>query len=1042
MNISTSAVSRDDPVSAPPHLYALTSSQREIWFDQAIQGRSSMYNIGGYIHIAGAVDPERFERAVSLLARKHDCLRTVLVRGESAGDVPSQTFLGEMPLRVPVREFSQHADPHAAALEGMQARLDEPFDVYGGPLLHFELLKINPGCWYWLIKMHHLIVDGWSIALLCRSLGEIYTALDGGVQPDLTAHSYVSFIEDDREYVGGSTFQRHRRYWLERYQNLPEPLVRARYRGAGRHEVVRSERRSVALARPFYDRLIAFAKGNDSTTFQVILAALYVYCLRSWGRSELVVGLPVLNRANAAHKATAGLFVGVSAVRFNFGTELTCKELLRCIARVLRQEYRYQRFPVSELNREQALQGSDHHQIYDVQLSYERHDYVTMFGSAPGHGRALLNSYQAAPLTVFVREFYDDEDVDLDFVYNLAYFQSWEIDAIQKRFINILDWLMRDVTVQVESVPLHAGTELSQLVLWFVTGLPYSQRCVDELYEAQVVRTPDALAMEHGERRVSYAQLNRAADRLAHYLQSQDDKTKTQVALDLERSVELVCAQRAILKCKAGYVPLDQDAPLERKAFILEDCSAGWVVTLRAHVLPAVGSHRIDLDVIDLVGAERHGRVLDAVGLGGVDAEATDLNGAVGMDLSAGARETEGARGTEQDVVDLKGAADGADLKEPEPGRLAGASNEEPAYVMYTSGSTGQPKGVEIAHRGIVRLVMNNGYAQFTDSDRVAFAANPAFDASTMEVWGALLNGGCAVVIDRATVLQPRRLQQCLLRQLISILFLSSGLFNQMARVLPQAFASLRYLIVGGESLDPQVFAQVLRAGRPQHFLHAYGPTETTTFATTYEIEQVDEQTRTVPIGKPIGNTRFYVLVGRGRPVPIGVEGEIYIGGAGVGRGYLNRPELTAERFVRDPFVSEAGARMYRTGDLGRYLPDGNIEFLGRYDQQVKLRGYRIELGEIEARLQQQPGIGAAVVLAWDASQEPRSDGESAAPARPDVSGDKRLVAYYTLDENAAKDGESAVPDAASLRAQLAASLPEYKVPAAYERLAALPLTP
>src|SRR6185312_10225940 len=356
------------------------------------------------------------------------------------------------------------------------------------------------------------------------------------------------------------------------------------------------------------------------------------------------------------------------------------------------------------------------------------------------------------------------------------------------------------------SIEVLSEAERSQiLVRWNATGLSYPEGCIDELFEAQVARTPDAAALEQGERRLSYGQLNQAADRLAQYLRGQGVKAGARVALDLERSVELVCAQLAILKCKASYVPLDQDAPLERKAFILQDCAAGWMVTLRAHELPPVQACRIDLDGIDLDGTGAGANAIEA----------------------AGAEE------------------------EAEPGGLSGAtgSNESIAYVMYTSGSTGQPKGVEIAHRGIARLVLNNGYAEFTASDRVAFAANPAFDASTMEVWGPLLNGGCAVVIDRSTVLQPRPLQQCLQGQRISVLFLSSGLFNQMARVLPQAFVSLRYLIVGGEALDPQIFAQVLRAGRPQHFLHAYGPTETTTFATTYEIEQVDEHTRSVPIG-------------------------------------------------------------------------------------------------------------------------------------------------------------------------------------------------
>ena len=429
------------------------------------------------------------------------------------------------------------------------------------------------------------------------------------------------------------------------------------------------------------------------------------------------------------------------------------------------------------------------------------------------------------------------------------------------------------------------------------------------------------------------------------------------VAIGLERSIELVLAELAILKCGAAYVPLDQNAPIQRQAFMIEDCQAQIVLSAKGRVVPEMsGAKRIDIDELMLTGQAAHDPAVP------VDSEAT-------------------------------------------------------AYVMYTSGSTGQPKGVMIPHRAVGRLVLNNGYADFQANDRVAFAANPAFDASTMEVWAPLLNGGCIVVIDQAILLDPDVFKHRLEHHAINVLWLTVGLFQQYADRLAGAFSRLRYLIVGGDVLDPRVAARVLKRSPPQHLLNGYGPTETTTFAVTYEVREVPAGPKSIPLGRPISNTRIYILDGHGEPVPIGAAGEIYIGGAGVARGYLNRPELTAERFVADPFAEAPDARMYKTGDLGRYLPDGTIEFLGRNDFQVKIRGFRIELGEIEARLAQHPAVREAVVLA-------REDG-----------GDKRLVAYYTV----APDAEAAGAEA--LRRHLSATLPDYMVPAAYVRLDALPLT-
>jgi amino acid adenylation domain-containing protein len=352
-----------------------------------------------------------------------------------------------------------------------------------------------------------------------------------------------------------------------------------------------------------------------------------------------------------------------------------------------------------------------------------------------------------------------------------------------------------------------------------------------------------------------------------------------------------------------------------------------------------------------------------------------------------------------------------------------GLTSEHLAYVIYTSDSTAQPKGVMVTHRSVVRLVRNTDYVQLGSQDVMAQASNASFDAATFEIWGALMEGGRLVHVGKNELLTPVRIAQVLRQNQITTLFLTTPLFNQVARDAVEAFDHLRYLLFGGEQVEARGVRRVLQAARIQHLLHVYGPTETVTYATWHEVRTVEDG-RTLPIGRPIANTRIYLLDGRGEPVPIGVAGELHIGGAGVARGYGNSPEMTAERFVPDPYAGEAGARMYRTGDLGRWHADGTIEFLGRNDNQVKIRGYCIEPGEIEARLKEHCGVQEAVVV-----------------AREDLAGDKRLVAYYTVAEREKEPVGKITVGAEELRGHLLAKLPEYMAPAAYVRLERMPLT-
>ena len=487
-----------------------------------------------------------------------------------------------------------------------------------------------------------------------------------------------------------------------------------------------------------------------------------------------------------------------------------------------------------------------------------------------------------------------------DLEYSTALFDRETIERHGGYLSRLLEAMAADETQAVDRLPLLGEAERHRLLVeWNATETNTPQHTgVHELVEAQAARTPQACAVVHDDRRLTYAELDASANRLARRLRALGVRPDDRVAIALERSIGLVVAQLAILKCGAAYVPLDQTAPPQRQAFMINDCGARVVLT-------------------------------------GGGAIAPEIDGVTPIDIDH----------------DTPGGPDGRDWE-------SSAAGEATAYVIYTSGSSGEPKGVLTPHRAIVRLAVNNGYADFQSTDRVAFASNPAFDASTMEVWATLLNGGAVVIVDQATLLDPQQFGRWLERHAITVLWLTAGLFHQYADVLAAPFARLRILITGGDVVDPRVAARVLERSPPQRLLNGYGPTETTTFAATYQIREVAPSATSIPIGRPIANTRIYIVDKYREPVPIGAAGEILIGGQGVASGYLNRPELTAERFIASPFV--AGERLYRTGDLGRFRADGTIEFLGRNDFQVKIRGFRIEPGEIEARLAEHPGVREA----------------------------------------------------------------------------------
>ncbi|WP_256082156.1 amino acid adenylation domain-containing protein, partial [Massilia sp. YIM B04103] len=940
----------------------LSSAQQRLWFMAQMDGAGSAYHIPLGLWLDGELNEDALRAALDAIVARHEALRARFVReGEQVlqcfadlgcGFALLETDLSARPADEAKEEALRLAAQEAAA----------PFDLENGPLLRGRLLRLAPRRYLLLITQHHIVSDGWSKGIFMRELSALYQAFAAGGANPLAplALQYADYAVWQRSQGNSTELARQAAYWQATLAGAPTLLEMPADRPRPARQDYAGAFLPYRLAPELTARLRALSESQGVSLFTVILASWALLLGRLAVQNEVVIGTPSANRGQGGTEKLIGFFANTLALRLDLGGEPSVADLLQRVQQQVQAAQEHQDLPFDQvvdlLRPERSLAYSP---LFQAMLVWQSAGEDAT-PELPGIEVAPQRSAQRTAkfdLTLAMGE--RDGMLEGGLEYASALFD----EASAAQYLEHWHCLLQ---AMAEAPQLPAGR------LAWMTAAQQAQVLVDcnrtaaeyprdtalhRLFEERVAATPHAIALLHeGGEQLSYQELNQRANRLARHLRRRGVEPGQRVAVQLGRSLELVAAQLAILKCGAAYVPLDPAFPLSRLQWMVQDSAVRWVVAVGA--LPA----------------------LELEGLARIDMDAGEIAG--------------------EDAANLDLASDAAAA----------------AYVMYTSGSSGQPKGVLVPHRAVSRLVLNSGYAGFSSGDRVAFASNPAFDAATMEVWAPLLNGGCVVVIGQDTLLDPARLAQALRRQAVSVLWLTVGLFNQYAQQLQPELARLRCLIVGGDALDPQIMGRLLRAGAPPLLLNGYGPTETTTFALTHAIGASDCAGAAIPLGRPIGNTRVYVLDALGQPVPFGVRGEIHIGGDGVALGYLNQPELTAQRFLPDPYADGPDARMYRSGDMGRRRRDGSIEFLGREDGQLKLRGFRIEIGEIEAALAACEGVREAAVLVL---------GEGAA---------RQLCAYYVA---APEPGV----DAAALRSALAQRLPAYMLPSAYVALEYMPLT-
>ncbi|CAQ85107.1 MULTISPECIES: non-ribosomal peptide synthase/polyketide synthase [Photorhabdus] len=947
------------PISRDSEL-PLSFAQQRLWFLAQFEGVSDTYHIPIALRLCGQLDIAAWQQALNHLFARHAALRSVFV----SVDGQPQVELLPAEFGLPMKKYDLRAVPDAdKQLEYLCVQEAEvPFDLTRGPLIRSCLIQLTNDDYVFLLTQHHIVSDGWSLGILKSELGVLYSAcLNGQPNPLLPlAIQYPDYAAWQRQWLSAERVQTQSDYWRMMLNDVPILLDLPTDRPRPIQQSFAGHLLPINLDAALTESLQRLSEQQGVTLFMTLLSAWAIVLSRLSGQTDLVIGTPSAGRSRQEVESLIGFFVNTLALRINLSDMPSVTELLARVRQTTLAAQEHQDLPFEQVVEiVQPPRRLAHTPLFQVIFAWQNNEDIDW--ELPG--------LTVSPIDPILNTVKFDLELNLSEVdgrivgylnYATALFDQQTIERHLGYLHTVLQAMVADSQQPVKKIDILTSAERRLLLeIWNTTKTPYPEQCcIHQLFEQQAEKIPEAMSLIAGDQSLSYAELNVRANQLAHQLIEQGICPDDHVAILLERSVELVVAQLAILKASAIYVPLDPGVPDERKNWLINDCSAKLLL---------IGA-RVDVPV-------------------GLSVPLFRLSDEVG--------------------ISKEGSRFNPDLPRSSIG---------PAYIMYTSGSTGTPKGVIVPHRAVVRLVINNGYADIGRDDRVAFTANPAFDASTFEVWAPLLNGGTLVVIDHAILLTPQEFVRTLQVHQISVLWISVGLLNRLVAELSPVLPQIKILIFGGEVLDPNVISQVLANSPPQQLLQAYGPSEGTTFTTIYHIETLSVGMTRVPIGRPIANTHVYLLDAYGQPVPLGGPGEIYVGGDGVACGYLNRPELTAERFLTDPFNDAPGARMYRTGDLARYLSDGNLVFLGRNDQQVKIRGFRIEPGEIEARLTEYPGVREAVVLVL-------GDGQ-----------DKRLVAYVVADANEEL--------ASRLRIHLSKILPDYMVPTAFVRLAVFPLTP
>ncbi len=950
----------DNPHSSA--FYPLSYGQQALWFLYQIDPESVAYNIFTTVRISSKLDIEALRRAWNKIIERHAILRTTYT---SYAGTPVQRIHEKQEVDIQITDASNWSEDYLR--EQIFIETDRPFNLEIDSVLRINLFTQSVEEHILLLTMHHIAGDLWSFDILLNEFQNFYIGeiekIDFQQEDSAENLSYIEFVRWQSELLSSSRGEELREYWQKQLAgelsilNLPTDKSRPPV------QTYQGETHILKLDEQLIQKLRNLAIASGTSLYKITLAAFFVLLYRYSNQEDILVGSPMLGRLDRKFKGVVGYFVNPVVLRTTVSGYLTFKDFLDQISGTVKEAQKYQDYPFPLLvDKLQPQRDPSRSPLFQVSFTEQKQRWgepLKNLSCCQDSGLQMepypLGHQRGASFDLDVMIMEAGEVLQVGWQYNTDLFDLETIARMAEHFLTLLEAIATNPEQRISELPLLTQTERQQLLFeWNNTTTEYPHdKCIHQLFEEQVERSPDAVAVVFEEEQLTYRELNTRANQLAHYLRSLGVGTEVLVGICVERSIEMIVGLLGVLKAGGAYVPLDIKYPQERLAFMLSDAQVPVLLT-HSRLLTQLTKHSAQVICLD-----------------------TDWD-AIGKQSSENL----------QTIVLPK----------------------YKAYVLYTSGSTGRPKAVIIEHRSTVAF-LSWATKVFTAKDfaGVLAATSICFDLSVFELFAPLSCGGKVILVENALALPSFAATEQ-----VTLVNTVPSAIAQLLRIdgIP---ASVRTINLAGEPLAKKLVQQLYQNTNIQQVFNLYGPSEDTTYSTFSLIQPEDN---IVSIGRPIANTQIYILDSHLKPLPIGIPGELYISGAGLARGYLNRPDLTDEKFISNPFSNESGSRLYKTGDLARYLPDGNIEYLGRIDNQVKIRGFRIELGEIEAALSQHPVVRETVVI-----------------ARENSAGDKQLVAYLVPHQEPA-------PTNSDLRHFLKAQLPDYMMPSAFVVLEALPLTP
>jgi amino acid adenylation domain-containing protein len=935
----------------------LSFSQQRLWFLDKYLDNKAIYNVPFCIKLKGKVDKEAISFAFREIINRHQVLKSFIVDGEK----PTVGVLENFKFHLEVTSFKEKSKEEGLILQYIEENTNFPFDLNKGPLFTAKLLECTDSESFLFVNMHHIIFDGWSQQLFIKEFSHYYNGYkEKNVTnlPDLICQYWDYSNWQEAQFDEGGIDDQIR-YWSSKLGGklpileLPTDYPRPSKQTFNGNSV------SFELPKEVSSQLKQICKKEGITHNMALLAAYKVLLYRYTGNEDILVGTPVAGRNHEEIEELIGFFINTLVIRTDLSEKPSFRDYVNQVKNVCLEAYSNQDVPfeklVEKLSPERSSSVSP---IFQVLFSLQNTIQADIqLKDLEVEMLELENKTAKFDLALFMQE--DDDRFLGEFQYNSDLFKRSTVVRMCKHLVNLITEIVKDLSQQITDIPILTKEEMDLFLLTNSDESNCLEGSVHKYFEEQVEKTPNAIAIEYLGHKMTYRELNIQANRLAHKLIKKGVNQDKPVAVCLERTPELLVAFLAVLKAGSFYLPFDAGLPQQRIKAILDDGEPTAIITSSQYI--------------------------------------------------------EKMKEYENCLVILNNNKDTVDEWDQNNPNLE-SHPDHLAYMIYTSGSTGKPKGVAIQNKSVIRLVKNPNYIKILPNDHIAQISSAAFDAITFEAWGALLNGAKLIIAEKELILSSQKFSKWLKENNISSMFITVALFNKVAQEEPTAFSGMKYLLVGGDACSPKMINRVLTYGPPKKILNAYGPTESTTFALTYSIASGSIQNVEIfPIGKPISNTQVYVLDSNMNPVPIGVPGELFIGGDGLAIGYWKQPSLTEKNFVKNPFSTDPESKLYKTGDIVRYLPDGNVDYIGRGDYQIKLRGYRIELGEIEESLRQTGLVKECVVLLKKTEQE-----------------ESKIVSYYTPLGDVSKK---------EVRDALGNMLPDYMIPSIFIKMEKLPLT-